>query len=325
VGEHVADLRVDDEVMAVGAGAFATYLTTHEALVLPKPASISHEQAATLPLAYLTASYSLRVLAGMHQGDRVLIHSAASGVGIAAVHLAHLVGAEVFRTAGSPRKRDFVRSLGVEHVFDSRSLDFAERIREITGGRGVDIALNSFSDEFIVKTFSVLAEGGRFIEIGKRGVWTKEEAARHRPDVTYEIIDLAQMMAEAPETLQPVFRGLGEEFGASVLPSLPVRGFPVEETVDAFRYAASSAHRQAGGHPARVGRGAPGGFPRRLHSRHLADHRWLWRAWPKPSPVVGRPRGPQPGPHRMALAYRGGRRDHRRPGGARCASHVRRL
>lgn len=242
VGEGVVDLAVGDGVMAVSAGAFCTDLTTSAAAVVRTPSGLSFEQAACLPIAYLTAAFALRELGGIRRGDRVLIHSAAGGVGIAAIHIAHAAGAEVFGTAGSPRKQEFVRSLGVEHVFDSRSLGFADKIREITRGRGVDIALNSFSGDFISETFAVLAPGGRFIEIGKRGVWSHEEAARARPDVTYEILDLARMSVESPESLAPVFRRLREEFAGGVLPPLPVRSFSLHEAGDAFRFMQQARH-----------------------------------------------------------------------------------
>jgi acyl transferase domain-containing protein/NADPH:quinone reductase-like Zn-dependent oxidoreductase/acyl carrier protein len=242
LGEGVTGLAVGDEVMATCLGGLSTHVTTHSALVLPKPPTLSHEEAATLPIAYLTAYAGLYDVAKMRRGDRVLIHSAAGGVGVAAIHLAHAAGAEVFGTAGSNRKRGFLRALGVQHVFDSRSLDFAEHIHAVTGGRGVDIALNSFSDEFIPKTFSVLAEGGRFIELGKRGVWSNEQAARYRPDVLYTVIDLYQTMLHEPESLRPMFRRLYEDICSGALPPLPVQAFPMAETVQAFRFMQQARH-----------------------------------------------------------------------------------
>src|SRR5690242_14735254 len=126
----------------------------------------------------------------MKAGDRVLIHAAAGGVGLAAVQLALRAGAEVFATAGSPAKREFLHTLGVRHVFDSRSLDFADGVRAATEGRGVTVVLNSLAGEFIERSFAVLAPGGRFVEIGKRDIWDREKVAARRPDVAYHTIAL---------------------------------------------------------------------------------------------------------------------------------------
>src|SRR5690606_35736024 len=140
-----------------------------------KPAQISFEQAATIPITFLTAAYALETLGHMQSGERVLIHAGAGGVGLAAIQLAKLAGAEIFATAGSPEKRDMLTALGVQHVLDSRTLDFADAILKETGGEGLHLVLNSLADEFIPKSLAVLAHGGRFLEIGKRGIWTHEQ------------------------------------------------------------------------------------------------------------------------------------------------------
>ena len=117
----------------------------------------------------------------MKAGDRVLIHAAAGGVGLAAVQLAQRAGAEIFATAGSLEKRRHLQMLGVTHVFDSRSLDFANEIMSQTGGRGMDIVLNSLAGKFIAKSVSALAPGGRFLELGKRGILTREQFGAGAP------------------------------------------------------------------------------------------------------------------------------------------------
>src|SRR5690606_24623178 len=112
--------------------------------------------------------YALKQLADLQPGERILIHGAAGGVGIAAVQLARYLGAEIFATAGSDEKRDFVKLLGADHVFDSRSLTFADDIFSVTGGKGVDVVLNSLAGEAMRRSLSVLAPFGRFLELGKR-------------------------------------------------------------------------------------------------------------------------------------------------------------
>src|SRR5262245_11143375 len=134
VGEGVKGLAVGDEVMAVAHFSFGSYVTVSAYLVIPKPAHLSMIEAATIPIAFLTAYYALHYLGRLEKGERVLIHSASGGVGLAAVQLAQRAGAQIFATAGTSEKREMLRSLGIEYVMDSRSLDFADQVMESTGG-----------------------------------------------------------------------------------------------------------------------------------------------------------------------------------------------
>ena len=133
-------------------------------------------------------------------GDKVLVHSAAGGVGLAALQIAQQAGAEVYATAGNDEKRDYVRSLGVEHVFDSRTFDSPTRSCELPRGRGVDIVLNALAGEYVPKNLAALAEGGRFVEIGKSDIWNAERVAGVRPDVHYTVMALDEMSFKTPRT-----------------------------------------------------------------------------------------------------------------------------
>ena len=170
VGEDVTDVRPGDEVMAIAASSLATHAIT-ERLVVRKPAGLSFAEAAGIPLAYVTALYALETMARLRAGERVLIHAGTGGVGLAAIAVAKRTGAEIFATAGTDAKRDYLRSLGVQHVMNSRTLDFAAEIMAATGGRGVDVVLNSIAGEAIAKSLSVLAPQGRFVEIGKADIY----------------------------------------------------------------------------------------------------------------------------------------------------------
>ena len=199
IGKDVTDFAVGDDVIALAAGAFRSHVTVPVERVFLKPTNFSPMEAATIPTAFLTAYYGLHHLAGMKKGDRVLIHAAAGGVGLAAVLLAQRVGAEIFGTAGNEQKRDFLRSIGVPYVFNSRDIEFAEEIMRITEGKGVNIVLNPLADEFIVKSFSVLAEHGCFLEIGKRDEWDQQRAATIHPTLKYYRYDLAvEMLKDSP-------------------------------------------------------------------------------------------------------------------------------
>ena len=135
------------------------------------PADLSFEEAATLPVVFMTAWHALQNVARLREGERVLVHAGAGGVGMAAIQIAHHLGAEVIATAGSPTKRALLKTLGVKHVIDSRRGDFAEAVMELTDRRGVDVVLNALAGEAIPMGLSCLAEFGRFIEIGKRDIY----------------------------------------------------------------------------------------------------------------------------------------------------------
>ena len=242
VGNRVRRLAIGDEVIALGKGAYGTFMLAKAALVLHKPTGMSFEQAAALPIAFLTAYYGLIHLAGLKAGERVLIHAASGGVGLAAVQLAKSCGAEIFGTAGSPRKRAYLESLGVEHVLDSRSLDFADRIMQITGGEGVDVVLNSLSEDFITKSFDVLKPKGRFIEIGRRGILTNEQVAEKRPDALYEAFDLTAVMNCTPEVLQTMLEQIVSDCTDGRLRPLPTKIYPMEAVVGAMRFMQQARH-----------------------------------------------------------------------------------
>ena len=151
VGAGVQHIAIGDEVMAIAFDCLASHAIADARLVAQRPASLSVEQAASVPIVFLTAWYALQRLAGISAGDRVLIHSAAGGVGLAALQLARRAGAEVYATAGTDAKRDWLRSLGVRHVFDSRSTQFAADVMAATDGAGVDIVLNSLAGDAIAR------------------------------------------------------------------------------------------------------------------------------------------------------------------------------
>ena len=242
VGSNVKNVQVGDSVIAVAIGSFASYVLTPARYVVRKPERLSFPEAATIASAFLTTQYTLHHLAKMKAGDRVLIHAAAGGVGLAAVQLAKQGGAEIFGTAGSPAKRELLKSLGVQHVLDSRTMDFAVEIMRLTDGKGVDIVLNSLADEFIPKSVSVLAENGRFIEIGKRGIWSREQFTQAKPSAFYATVDLL-LEAKQDETLiSRLFEELMPAFENGTLKALPLRVYPASEVVDAFRTMAQGRH-----------------------------------------------------------------------------------
>jgi acyl transferase domain-containing protein/NADPH:quinone reductase-like Zn-dependent oxidoreductase/thioesterase domain-containing protein/NAD(P)-dependent dehydrogenase (short-subunit alcohol dehydrogenase family)/acyl carrier protein len=244
VGKQVRGLRIGDEVIASGLGCFGSHLTVSAPYVVRKPARLSFEEAATIPVAFMTSWYALHHLGRIQAGERILIHSATGGVGLAAIQIAKLAGAEIFATAGNAEKRSYLRKLGIRHVMDSRSTAFAAEIRRLTKGAGVDLVLNSLAGDAIAKGLSALAPGGRFLEIGKRDVYgnTAVGLRPFRNNLSLFVIDLGQVMATQPQTVQNLLQTILKLFRANKLRPLPYRSLPVSQAADGFRLMAQAKH-----------------------------------------------------------------------------------
>ena len=219
VGSEVSTVSIGDRVVGLGFGAFGPQMVTRDELVAPAPEGMSVSALATIPSAFVSAALSYQ-FSGLEAGDRVLIHAGAGGVGLAAIQLAQAAGAEVFATASAP-KQALLRSLGVEHIFDSRQTSFGEEILEATGGEGVHVVLNSLTSEgFIDATLSCLAQGGRFVELARRDILSEEEMAVLRPDVSYAILELDVMKKTEPTWVGEVLREVMERLSAGELKPL---------------------------------------------------------------------------------------------------------
>ncbi len=241
VGPGVENLEIGDTVLALAPGSFSQYVTVDAALAARKPEGYSFAEAATIPVNFLTAYYGLFHKAGMQAGERVLIHAAAGGTGMAAVRLAQQAGAEIFATA-SPGKWQVLRSMGVKHVMNSRDLDFAQQVMAITGGRGVDVVFNSLAGEFIPTSLSLLSARGRFVEIGKTDIWTPEQARELKPDALYLPTDLLHLSHRDPARVQAMLGELLPMFRAGQLEPLPHETFPMQDAVSAFRTMQQAKH-----------------------------------------------------------------------------------
>jgi NADPH:quinone reductase-like Zn-dependent oxidoreductase/acyl carrier protein len=244
VGEGVGKLKVGDEVIALSPMSFSSYTTTKAEFVVPKPTHLSFQEAATIPVAFLTAYYALHHLGRIARGERVLIHAAAGGVGLAAVQLAQRSGAQIFATAGSTEKRDFLSSLGVHHVMDSRSLSFADEIMDIAHGKGVDIVLNSLAGEAIQKSLSCLSPYGRFLEIGKRDIYENNKLGLRpfRNNLSYFAIDLARVMQDRPALTHKLLVSVVKLFNKNELLPLPHKTYFLGDVASAFRDMAQAKH-----------------------------------------------------------------------------------
>ena len=241
IGSEVSSVSIGDRVVGLGFGAFGPEMITREELVAPAPARVSASDLATIPTAYVSAALSYEY-SGLEAGDLVLVHAGAGGVGLAAIQLAQAAGAEVFATASAP-KQPYLRSLGVEHVFDSRQTAFGQEILEATGGAGVDVVLNSLTSEgFIEASLSCLAHGGRFVELAARDILSKEEMAAVRPDLAYDILDMDGLKKTDPAWVGEVLRGVMARLAAGELKPLIHSRWPLAEAGSALDFMRSARH-----------------------------------------------------------------------------------
>ncbi|WP_406814829.1 type I polyketide synthase [Mycobacterium sp. M23085] len=241
LGEGVTGLEVGQRVYGFMQGAFASRFNVPVQLLAPIPDGLSAVAAATIPAAALTARLAFD-WAALKPGDRVLIHAASGGVGLAAIQLAQLHGAIVFATA-STYKRATLRKLGVEYVYDSRTTDFADQILADTEGAGVDVVLNSLTNEgFIEATVRATAQHGRFVEIAKRDIWTREQMTAARPDIAYEIVALDWACVQEPEHIRRLLTEVSDGLASGEWTPLPAEIYPLSEAKTAFRRMQQARH-----------------------------------------------------------------------------------
>ncbi len=245
-GPDMSDMHIGERVFGMTRGSFRRFLDVPADRLHAIPATLTDEAAAALPSAYLTAHYALNTLARISANDRVLIHNASGGVGLAAIALAKLAGAEIFATAGTDAKRSFLRQQGIRHVMDSRSLAFADEVMAMTDGAGVDVVLNSLPSPYMEKGLTCLAPYGRFLELGKRDIYADSALGLRalRSNISFHVIDLAALIEERPQSARLLMRELLTLIEDGRLEPLPVISFTAGEIADAFRYFAGA--RQIG-------------------------------------------------------------------------------
>ncbi|KAI1163548.1 PKSKA1 [Nemania serpens] len=247
ISPGVKGLEVGQRVVVFSRGCFANRVHTTPGRVHKIPDDMSFEEAATLSAVYLTSIYSFFDLASIAPGKRVLIHSAAGGVGIAAIQLARYAGADIFVTVGTPEKKRFLQEtfgIGDDRIFNSRNVDFASQIMAITDGQGVDIVLNSLIGDLLDESFRILSDGGTMIEIGKRDILDRNSLAMEPFDrnISFRSVDMSH--ERAPDQL--VSRLMAKLFelidGGHVKPISPIHKFSFDDAPSAIRLLRAGKH-----------------------------------------------------------------------------------
>ena len=240
VGAGVEGYALGDPVLTADArNAFCSYVTVPTRFLFPRPSPLSANEAPIL-INYVTAHHSLAHLARVQEGETILIHSAAGGVGLAAIRVAQHLGARVIATAGSAPKRRWLEEQGIEGVLDSRDLAFVDQVLARTEGRGVDVVLNSLAGEGYLRSFECLSAFGRFVEIGRPDAGVPAGVLRR--NASYQLLDVDVMMKERPELFRRIATEVHQLLESGALPPLPVTAFPAAEVVEAFRTLGRARH-----------------------------------------------------------------------------------
>ena len=240
IGAGVSGVSVGDRVMGLFPHGAGTVVITDQRLVVGVPPGWSLPAAAGVSVAFLTAYYALADLAGVRAGQSLLVHAATGGVGMAAVQLARHWGVEVFATA-SRGKWDTLRAMGLDedHIADSRSLEFEQKFLSVTGGRGVDVVLDSLAGEFVDASLRLLPAGGRFVEMGKTDIRDAAVIAGQHRGVVYRAFDLFEAGADRIAQMLAELVGL---FDSGALAALPVTSWDVRRAAAAYRFISQARH-----------------------------------------------------------------------------------
>jgi NADPH:quinone reductase-like Zn-dependent oxidoreductase/NADP-dependent 3-hydroxy acid dehydrogenase YdfG len=239
-GPEVTALAAGDRVLGMAAGGFGPVAVTDARLLAPIPAGWSFAQAASVPAAFMTAWYALVELAEARPGQRLLVHAAAGGVGMAAVAIARYLGLEVYATA-SPGKWGTLAGLGLRQprVASSRTTEFEPLFLAATGGAGMDIVLSSLTGELTDASLRLLPRGGKFLEMGKTDIRDAARVAADHPGVAYRAFDLTEA---GPDRLEQILARVTGLLAAGEVAPVPVRAWDVRRAREAFRFMSQARH-----------------------------------------------------------------------------------
>lgn len=245
VGTMVCDFQVGDEVIARVTNGFSGICIATADCVTHKPANYLFTEAAAIPIVYLTAYYSLCELARLTADETVLIHSAAGGVGIAAIHLAKVVGAKIIATVGNRKKATYLKdNLDLKYVFDSRSNSFYDEVMVATNGQGVDVVLNSLTGNLITQGLKCLKPYGRFVELGKTDLYNGSLLSMGllAENISYHVVDVDRLAAQKPILHKKLLQKVVAIINQYKLPAHPLTTYPIAELGKALKQMARSSY-----------------------------------------------------------------------------------
>jgi acyl transferase domain-containing protein len=241
-GENVIDIKIGDTVVALAGNSFRSYATIPSAYVTKIPHSLSVNSCSYI--VYMTAYRCLIDIAVLTEGEKVLIHNATGGVGLAAIQIAKWKKAEIYATAGTEKKRNYLRSIGIKYVYDSRSLRFFDEILRDTNNYGVDVVLNAIAGDALNKSFELLAPYGRFVEIGKRDISQNNGLSMRafNRNLLFAAVDIDRLAAERPLLTRELINHVTDCFEKNIFSPIPHAVFNASQTSEAFRFMGQNQH-----------------------------------------------------------------------------------
>lgn len=244
VGENIHHIKENDLVYGMAYHTLASHTIVNGNALCKAPNNFSIDELTTIPAVFITVYYSLVELARIKKGDKVLIHAATGGVGLAAIQICKLYECEIFATAGSDEKRNYLNSIGVDNVYNSRNTNFYDEILEDTNGTGVDVVLNSLTGEAMYKSLELLSAFGRFIEIGKKDIFDNNTIGLEvfKKSLSYFMVDAEKMLFDKPEILGELLQDITTLLEQNKLQPLPYTAFDINNTTEAFRMLNTSKH-----------------------------------------------------------------------------------
>lgn len=243
IGSKVSKFKVGDKVIAFAAGTFQSYTTTSQDLAVKCPENLV-EAESNIILSYLTAIYCLRDKGNLKNGEKILIHNATGGIGLAAINYAKMVGAEIYATANTEEQWDYLKSIGVEHIYSSKSLDFSKEILKKTKGKGVDVILSAIPKETFYQSLSILSPYGSYLEIGKRDIIDNASIPMRffNKNISYISIDIDRMLKEKQDEISILLNDISSYIKSGQLKPLPVKVFTPNKISEAFKLLDSEKH-----------------------------------------------------------------------------------
>ena len=242
VGEGVDRLAPGDAVMGLIDDSLSNPVNADARMLVRKPSNLSFDEAAGLPVVYLSAYQALKKQARLAAGETVLIHTAASGLGLALAQVARALGARVLATAGNEEKRNYLRARGIEYVGDSRSDAFADEIMRLTDGKGIDVVLNTLPAAMNRHNMRLLQPGGgRLVDLSNMHYGAQLDYGALKKGLLFSTFDLNVLAGTNPEYISELLEELVSLFESGKLHPVPYRETPIERvpaTVNSFRRAA---------------------------------------------------------------------------------------
>ena len=248
-GKDVTRFKIGDAVCSLGHGTHRSLVRNKADFCQPLPSNLSFEEAATLPLVHCTAFYALVYIARVRQGQSILIHAAAGGVGQAAIQIAIHFGLEIFATVGSTEKRQLIQDvygIAEDHIFNTRDLSFARGILRMTNNRGVDCVLNSLSGQALQETWRCIAPFGAFVEIGIKDIMVNArlEMRPFLQDASFTFFNLQHIMTKRPELMKEILENAFDFLRRGITkPVSPIVTYPISEVECAFRLMQTGKHK----------------------------------------------------------------------------------